>query len=100
MIDCPAQLLPAIHIRGGQTPIMFSTSASYAPHYFSLDDLLATHERVPLTAVGDVRGLGFLDPSSCATGTAFSSSGVDNHKKYVQRVHVLLKRAKDLSTHT
>ena len=82
---------------------MFSTSASYAPHYFSLDDLLATHERVPLTAVGDVRGLGFLDPSSCAAGTAFSSSGSANHEKYVQRVHVhvLLERAKDsLSTHT
>jgi len=53
---------------------MFSTCATYAPNYFSLDDLLATQERVPLTAVGDVRGLGFLDPSSCVAGTASSSS--------------------------
>ena len=56
---------------------MFSTCATYAPNYFSLDDLLATQERVPLTAVGDVRGLGFLDPSSCVAGTASSSSGRD-----------------------
>ncbi|XP_071446509.1 DNA replication complex GINS protein PSF3 [Hetaerina americana] len=37
---------------------------SYYPHYFSIDDIMATQERLPCKFEIDVRRLGFLDPSS------------------------------------
>jgi len=36
----------------------------YNANYFSLEDILATQERVPITVQGDLQNLGFLDPSS------------------------------------
>jgi GINS complex subunit 3 len=36
----------------------------YNPNYFSLEDILVTQERVPVTVQGDLQKLGFLDPSS------------------------------------
>jgi len=46
---------------------------SYSPDYFSLEDILATQERVPFTANVDLPKLGFLDPSRLE-GEAGSSS--------------------------
>ncbi len=41
-------------------------SYSYTPDYFSLADILATEERVPMVAKADLPQLGFLDHvSSC-----------------------------------
>ncbi len=37
---------------------------SYSPSYFSLPDILADHERVPVVTNVDLPNLGFLDPSS------------------------------------
>ena len=39
-------------------------SQSYAPSYFSIDDILATQERVPCQIQTDLPHLGFLDPGS------------------------------------
>jgi hypothetical protein len=36
-------------------------SYSYTPDYFSLSDILATEERVPMVAKADLPQLGFLD---------------------------------------
>ena len=36
-------------------------SYSYTPDYFSLADILATEERVPMVAKADLPQLGFLD---------------------------------------
>ena len=36
---------------------------SYSPDYFSLEDILASQERVPITTKIDLPKLGFLDPS-------------------------------------
>ena len=48
-------------------------SRSYNPGYFSLDDILATQERVPCLVEKDLKDVGFLDPGSespdLATGT-------------------------------
>ena len=37
---------------------------SYNPSYFSLEDILATQERVPCQVQEDLPNLGFLDPGS------------------------------------
>ena len=37
-------------------------SQSYAPNYFSIEDILATQERVPCQTENDLPNLGFLDP--------------------------------------
>lgn len=42
-----------------------SSSWSYSPSYFSLEDILATQERLPVTAAAPLRGLAFLDPARC-----------------------------------
>ena len=39
-------------------------SQSYAPNYFSIDDLLATQERLPCITELEMENLGFLDPGS------------------------------------
>ena len=40
------------------------SSQSYSPNYFSLEDILATQERVPCQVQEDLTNLGFLDPGS------------------------------------
>lgn len=40
---------------------------SYTPHYFSIDDILATQERVPCKFVVDVLKMGILNPSTDET---------------------------------
>ena len=37
---------------------------SYNPSYFSIEDILATQERVPCQVESDLKNLGFLDPGS------------------------------------
>ena len=37
---------------------------SYSPGYFSLQDILATQERVPCHVEKDLKDIGFLDPGS------------------------------------
>ena len=37
---------------------------SYTPGYFSLQDILATQERVPCYVEKDLKDIGFLDPGS------------------------------------
>ena len=37
---------------------------SYCPNYFSVEDILATQERVPCQVQEDLTNLGFLDPGS------------------------------------
>ena len=37
-------------------------SQSYSPNYFSIEDILATQERVPCQIETDLPNLGFLDP--------------------------------------
>jgi len=37
---------------------------SYCPNYFSIEDILATQERVPCQVDSDLKNLGFLDPGS------------------------------------
>ena len=37
---------------------------SYSPGYFSLQDILATQERVPCNVEKDLKDIGFLDPGS------------------------------------
>ena len=49
---------------------------SFSPDYFSLDDILASQERVPVTVKVDLPKLGFLDTSrpdeiSLKTGTRY-----------------------------
>lgn len=45
-------------------------SPSFSPDYFSLHDILAEQERIPLVTNEDLPKLGFLDPSSSSrTGT-------------------------------
>ena len=39
---------------------------SYNPDYFSLHDILAEQERIPVTTNEDLPKLGFLDPSTSA----------------------------------
>ena len=39
-------------------------SQSFAPNYFSIDDILASQERVPCRVETDLPNLGFLDPGS------------------------------------
>jgi len=41
-----------------------SVGGSYYPDYFSLEDILATQERIPVEAMDDLVGLGHLDPGS------------------------------------
>ena len=38
--------------------------SSYCPNYFSIEDILATQERVPCEVETDLKNLGFLDPGS------------------------------------
>ena len=45
-------------------PERMEFSQSYAPSYFSIDDILATQERVPCQIQTDLPHLGFLDPGS------------------------------------
>ena len=40
---------------------MSSVSSSYCPNYFSIEDILATQERVPVEISTDLPNLGFLD---------------------------------------
>ena len=39
-------------------------SQSYTPNYFSIDDLLATQERLPCHVESELENIGFLDPGS------------------------------------
>ena len=39
-------------------------NTSYTPGYFSLQDILATQERVPCLVEKDLKDIGFLDPGS------------------------------------
>ncbi|XP_026464364.1 DNA replication complex GINS protein PSF3-like [Ctenocephalides felis] len=39
-------------------------SRSYYPNYFTIEDILATNERLPCKVLDEIPGLGFLDPSS------------------------------------
>jgi len=39
-------------------------NASFSPNYFSIEDILATQERVPCQVESDLKNLGFLDPGS------------------------------------
>ena len=43
---------------------MESFSSSYCPNYFSIEDILATQERVPCEVETDLKNLGFMDPGS------------------------------------
>jgi hypothetical protein len=41
-----------------------ASTNSYSPNYFSLEDILATQERVPVETLDDLAGLGHLDPGA------------------------------------
>merc|ERR1712098_248615 len=44
--------------------IKMEHNASFCPNYFSIEDILATQERVPCQVESDLKNLGFLDPGS------------------------------------
>ena len=50
---------------------------SYSPDYFSLSDILAEQERVPLVTNEDLPKLGFLDPSSSRNGTLIKGTKME-----------------------
>ena len=57
---------------------MWSWNPSYAPNYFSLSDILAEQERIPIETNEDLPKLGFLDPStSSRNGTLAEKSKLD-----------------------
>ena len=47
-----------------ETNVRSEVLASSSNNYFSLDDILASQERIPLTIKHDIAHLGFLDPQS------------------------------------
>jgi len=43
---------------------MAGMRSSYYPNYFSLEDILASEERIPVEVKEDLADLGFLDPGA------------------------------------